>query len=411
MTVIQVPGSKSVTTRALFLAAAAKGTSVLRHPLTSDDTESFSEGLQTLGYAVDRDSAEWTIDGNGNGPNVPEASVYCRDAATASRFLPVLAALGNGVFSFDASPQMRRRPVGPLIGALRALGVDVQYNGQDGHLPFTVMGRGIAGGQLTLDAGISSQFLTAVLLGGPLMRDGLTVTVTDLVSVPYVEITMSMMSAFGVDVIREGNTFHVPAQPYRAVDYAIEPDASTASYFLATAAVTGRTITVPGLGTASMQGDVRFAEVLAGMGVDVRMNSNSITVSGPDHLDGITANMRDISDTMPTLAAIAPFASGTVRIEDVYNTRLKECDRLEACASNLAAMGIRVETGRDWIQIWPGEPTAAQIQCHGDHRIAMSFSIAGLRTQGLTLDDPGCVRKTFPEFHEVLASLRTEWGT
>jgi 3-phosphoshikimate 1-carboxyvinyltransferase len=410
VTVVEVPGSKSITARALFLAACADGTTVLRRPLWSDDTEGFATALSTLGYSVDRAPDRCVIEGNPQGPPASGAEVYCRDAGTAARFLPTLGALGHGTFRFDGSAQLRRRPIGPLTSALRALGVDVRHDEQDGHLPVTVTGAGLSGGALTLDASLSSQFLTGLLLAGPLTEKGLTVTVTDLVSVPYVEMTLAMMRRFGNDVTWSGDTFHVPPQPYRAAEYAIEPDASTASYFLAAAALTGRTVTVPGLGVDALQGDVRFATVLQEMGADVRLRADSVTVTGPERLSGITVNMRDISDTMPTLAAIAPFADGPVRIEDVYNTRVKECDRLDACATNLARLGVRVETGQDWIQIWPGSPRAAEIDCRGDHRIAMSFSVTGLRTPGLTLDDPGCVRKTFPEFHEVLTALLREWA-
>ncbi|MGI5292005.1 3-phosphoshikimate 1-carboxyvinyltransferase [Nonomuraea polychroma] len=406
---MQVPGSKSITARALFLAAAARGTTVLRKPLLSDDTEGFAEGLVALGYRVDRRPDVWTIEGLPEGPPVGEAEVFCRDGATTARFLPALVAAGKGVFRFDASAQMRRRPLGPLTRALRELGVDLTHEGQEGHHPLTVRANGIKGGHITLDAGLSSQFLTALLLVGPLTGEGLQITVTDLVSAPYVEITLAMMRRFGVEVRREGDTFFVPPQQYIAADYAIEPDASTASYPLAAAALTGNSVTIPGLGSSSLQGDVRFAEVLARMGVAVEMTSDSVTVTGTHRLRGLTVNMRDISDTVPTLAAIAPFADGPVRIEDVYNTRIKECDRLDACAENLRRLGVPVSTGRDWIEIHPAQPHAAEIACHGDHRIAMSFSVTGLLTPGITLDEPGCVKKTFPGFHEALANLRAAW--
>ncbi|MEU8357589.1 3-phosphoshikimate 1-carboxyvinyltransferase [Nonomuraea sp. NPDC048882] len=411
MTLMHVPGSKSVTARALFLAAAASGTTVLRRPLVSDDTEGFAEGLIALGYRVERGPEAWTIEGRPEGPPVAEGDVFCRDGATTARFLPALVAAGRGVFRFDASAQMRRRPLGPLTRALRELGVDLTHEGEEGHHPLTVRADGIKGGRITLDAGLSSQFLTALLLVGPLTAEGLEITVTDLVSAPYVEITLAMMRSFGVEVRREGETFRVPARPYTAVSgYAIEPDASTASYPLAAAALTGNSVTIQGLGSGAMQGDVRFAEVLRQMGADVDLSHDAVTVTGTGTLRGVTVNMRDISDTVPTLAAIAPFADGPVRIEDVHNIRVKECDRLEACAENLRRLGIEVSTGRDWIEIQSGTPRPAEIACHGDHRIAMSFAVAGLRTPGITLDDPGCVKKTFPGFHEALAGLRAEWG-
>ncbi|AUA16749.1 3-phosphoshikimate 1-carboxyvinyltransferase [Streptomyces malaysiensis subsp. malaysiensis] len=402
------PGSKSITARALFLAAAARGTTVLHRPLVSDDTVGFAEGLARLGYRLERTQDRWSVEGRARGPVAEEASVFCRDGATTARFLPVLAAAGHGVFRFDASAQMRRRPLGPLTRALRSLGVTVIHEEREGHHPLTVRADGIKGGHVTLDAGLSSQFLTALLLVGPLTEQGLAITVTDLVSAPYVDITVAMMESFGVRVHRDGDTFTVPAQPYPAIDYAIEPDASTAGYFLAAAALTGRRVTVPGLGSRSLQGDLRFAQVLARMGAQVTLTEDHVTVTGAHggRLAGITVNMRDISDTVPTLAAIAPFADGPVRIEDVYNTRIKECDRLEACAENLRALGVPVQVGRDWIEIHPSRPRPAHIACHGDHRIAMAFSVTGLRTPGITLDDPGCVKKTFPGFHRALDDLR-----
>jgi 3-phosphoshikimate 1-carboxyvinyltransferase len=409
--IVAVPGSKSVTARALFLAAAADGRSVLRAPLLSDDTDGFATGLATLGYTVHRTDDAWTINGSPDGPPAAEATVDCRDAGTAARFLPALAAAGrSGTFHFDASAQMRRRPVAPLTDALRALGVDLTHDGAEGRLPLTVRAAGIKGGEVELDASLSSQFLTALLMTAPLSQEGLRIRVTGIVSVPYVEITLAMMRSFGVEVAREGDTFVVPPGGYRPADYAVEPDASAASYVFAAAALAGRTATVPGLGQGALQGDLRFVEVLRGMGAEVEIGPDATTVTGTGRLSGVTVNMRDISDTMPTLAAIAPFADGPVRIEDVYNTRVKECDRLDACAQNLRAQGIEVETGRDWIEIRPGTPAPVEIACHGDHRMAMSFAVASLRTPGTTFDEPSCVKKTFPGFHGFFADLRARWG-
>ncbi|MFI9832125.1 3-phosphoshikimate 1-carboxyvinyltransferase [Streptomyces sp. NPDC051913] len=412
MPTVDIPGSKSITARALFLAAAADGVTTLTRPLRSDDTEGFAEGLVRLGYRVGRTPDAWQVDGRPEGPAVTEADVYCRDGATTARFLPTLAAAGHGTFRFDASEQMRRRPLLPLSRALRDLGVDLRHEGADGHHPLTVRASGVEGGEVVLDAGQSSQYLTALLLLGPLTRKGLRIRVTDLVSVPYVEITIAMMRAFGVEVGREGNVFVVPPGGYRATTYPIEPDASTASYFFAAAAVTpGAEVTVPGLGTGALQGDLGFVEVLRRMGADVSVGDSGTTVRGTGRLRGLTVNMRDISDTMPTLAAIAPFADGPVRIEDVANTRVKECDRLEASAENLRRLGAEVAVGPDWIEIQPGPPgTGAQITTHGDHRIVMSFAVTGLRVPGISFDDPGCVRKTFPGFHGAFAELRKDIG-
>nr|WP_112477264.1 3-phosphoshikimate 1-carboxyvinyltransferase [Streptomyces sp. ST1020] len=420
MPLVDVPGSKSLTARALFLAAAADGVTTLVRPLRSDDTEGFAEGLSSLGYRVGRAPDAWQVDGRPQGPAVTDVDVYCRDGATTARFLPTLAAAGHGTFRFDASPQMRRRPLLPLTRALRDLGMDLRHEDAEGHHPLTVNAEGVEGGEVVLDAGQSSQYLTALLLLGPLTRTGLRIRVTDLVSVPYVEITIAMMRAFGVEVKQEATVsttepgavgervYTVPPGGYRATTYPIEPDASTASYFFAAAALTGGEVTVPGLGQGALQGDLGFVEVLREMGAYVEIAADRTTVRGTGTLNGVTVNMRDISDTMPTLAAIAPFATGPVRIEDVANTRVKECDRLDACAENLRRLGIDVTTGPDWIEIHPGTPKPAEITTHGDHRIVMSFAVTALRTPGISFDDPGCVRKTFPGFHEAFAQLRKD---
>jgi 3-phosphoshikimate 1-carboxyvinyltransferase len=403
---IRIPGSKSVTARALFLAAAGEGDARLLRPLRSDDTEAFAEGLRGLGYAVDssRDD-EWVIGGRAGGPPKAEAEVFCRDGATTARFLPALAATGSGSYRFDASEQMRRRPMAPLTDALTALGVKIDFLGEPDHHPFVLTTTGIDGGSVTLDAGISSQFLTALLLLAPLTRKGLRIDVSDLVSVPYVGITVAMMRAFGIEVDVDGSTYDVRPQAYRPRAYGIEPDASSASYFFAAAALAGGEVTVPGLGSGALQGDLAFAEVLEEMGAHVLITPEGTTVRR-GALRGGTYNMRDISDTMATLAAIAPFAEAPTRIVDVYNTRLKECDRLEACAGNLRRMGITVDTGRDWIEIHPGTPHSAEIETFRDHRIAMAFSVTALRVDGgVTFDDPGCVKKTFPGFHETFAGF------
>ncbi len=406
---VRLPGSKSITARALFLAAAASGTSVIRKPLRASDTRAFLGALAVLGYALEVSDSQWAITGSPAGPPAPSGAVWCHDAATAARFLPVLCAAGHGTYAVDASEQMRARPMAPLLLALRRLGMRGQAAAGD-HLPLLIEADGIKGGEVTLDASESSQYLTALCLLGPLTAEGLRIHVTDLVSAPYIDLTVAMMRAFGARADRDGSVFDIPPTGYRAASVSVEPDASTASYFLAAAAVTGNSVTIPGLGTRSAQGDIRFGtKVLAAMGCSIEMGDESITLSGPGQLDGGEFSMRDISDTMPTLAAIAPFAAAPVTITDVGNVRVKECDRLDAMASNLRACGIRVQEGPDWLTIHPGRPAAAQISCRSDHRIAMAFSILGLRTAGLTLDDPRCVGKTCPDFHALLARLQACW--
>ncbi len=420
MTEVRLPGSKSVTARALFLAAAASGRTVLREPLRAADTRAFLAALTALGYPLAADDRRWEITGSPSGPPAGGGAVWCHDAATASRFLPALFAAGHGTYTVDASAQMRARPMAPLLGALRQLGADIDAADGD-HLPLRIRAAGIKGGDVVLDAGVSSQFLTALCLLGPLTAEGLRIRVTDLVSAPYVDLTLAMMARFGARARREAGAGSPRAQSYsvlafeptgyHAADLTVEPDASTASYFLAAAALTGNTVTVPGLGRASAQGDLAFGtEVLPALGARTELVGDSVTVTGTGQLSGGEFVMRDISDTMPTLAAIAPFADGPVTITGVGNVRVKESDRLEAMAVNLRACGIRCDTGPDWITIHPGQPHGAHIACYGDHRIAMACSLIGLRTPGITLDDPGCVAKTCPDFHRLLAGLRAEWG-
>lgn len=407
MAEVIVPGSKSMTNRALFLAAAASGRTELVRPLVADDTVACAGGLQAMGYDIETgDDTRWVVTGDPDGPPARTAEVFTRDGATGARFLPALAAAGHGVFHFDASPQMRARPMIPLLAGLRQLGAKIDSD----SLPYTLYASGLQGGEVTLDAGISSQYLTALLLSSPLTRDGLTITVTRLVSAPYIEITLRLMRQFGAVVHRDGRTFRVEPGGYVSPGtVVIEPDASTASYFLAAAAVTGHVVTVPGLGSGSAQGDLAFAGVLGQMGATVNGGEGSMTLAGPEALSGVTVNMRDMSDTMPTLAAIAPLATGPVRVEDVYNTRVKECDRLQVSADNLRSMGVHVQTGEDWIEITPSAPSASTVATHRDHRIAMAFSVLSLKVPGIVLDNSDCVIKTCPQFHELLGGLTAAW--
>lgn len=402
----RIPGSKSLTNRALLCAAGARGRSVLRRPLASDDTEAFAGGLRALGYEVRMEEDAWSVTGTGRGPEVARAEVFCRDAGTAARFLPALAATGHGRFTFDGTDQLRRRPLGPLLGGLEELGARVVRGERD--LPFELEARGLRGGEIVVDAHESSQYVSGLLLAAPLMECPLRLRTTDLASRPYVEMTLGLMARFGV--VAEGTPeegITVPVGGYQARELTIEPDASTASYFFAAAALTGRALTVPALGTSSAQGDLAFVDVLEAMGARVDREVDATTVTGPPGgLAGdVAIDMNAISDTMMTLAAIAPYADGPVTITGVAHTRRKESDRVAVTAANLRACGVTVEEGEDWLRIHPAQPRPATIACHRDHRIAMSFSVLGLRAPGITLDDPRCVTKTFPAFHQEFARL------
>ncbi|MFF1414181.1 3-phosphoshikimate 1-carboxyvinyltransferase [Streptomyces sp. NPDC058289] len=408
--IARIPGSKSITNRALLLAAAADGVSLLRDPLVSEDTVAFREALTGLGVHIETgDDGVWKVTGTGGAPS-GGAAVWCEDAGTAARFLPPFAAAGEGEFGFDGTDQLRARPLRPLADALAVLGADVRVTEPAGGLPLTVAARGLAGGDVTVDASLSSQYLTGLLMAGPLMRQPLVVRGAGLVSRPYITMTQALMRQFGAYIDQfdefEGGAIQVLPGGYRAARLDIEPDASTASYAFAAAAVTGRSITVPGLGTGSVQGDLGFVRVLARAGAHVEITDRATTVTGTGPLrGGFDIDMGDISDTFMTLAAVAPLADAPITVRGIGHARLKESDRIAAVEENLRALGIRTESGPDRLTVHPGRPTAARIACRRDHRIAMAFSVLALRVPGITLDDPSCVGKTFPGFHAELERL------
>jgi 3-phosphoshikimate 1-carboxyvinyltransferase len=405
--VARIPGSKSLTNRLLLLAAAADGPSVLRRPLHSDDTVAFADALCGLGVPVERAADRWTVQGIGHGPDGHGQRIWCHDAGTAARFLPPFAAAGTGSFLFDGSDQLRRRPLRQLLETLEEQGGQVERQHASEDLPFVLRTGGLRGGDITLPSRASSQFLSGVLMAAPLMRAPVTIAAPGLVSRPYVDMTATLMERFGAPVVFTGpEQMRVEPGRYRPGEYDVEPDASTASYFLAAAAIAGTTVTVPGLGLDSLQGDRRFADVLASLGVSVTVGPAETTIAGTGRLRGnTTIDMGDISDTFMTLACIAPFADGPIQITGIGHARLKESDRIEAVASNLRACAIECETGPSWITVHPGAPKPALIDCHRDHRIAMSFSVLALRAEGITLDDPDCVSKTFPGFHAEFRRL------
>ncbi|MBB4895530.1 3-phosphoshikimate 1-carboxyvinyltransferase [Streptomyces olivoverticillatus] len=404
----RIPGSKSITNRALLLAAAAQGTTGLWAPLVSDDTLAFRTALTDLGIRAETtpDDQCWEITGAGRGPTGP-TRIWCADAGTAARFLPPFAATGDGEFVFDGSAQLRARPLHPLAEALARLGARVRTD-DGGDTLLRIDASGLDGGELALDSSLSSQYLSGLLMAAPLMRTPLAIDVHGLVSRPYIDMTLALMRHFGATV-EESAAGRIEVRPggYTATDLVIEPDASTASYVFAAAAVTGRSVTVPGLGSRSLQGDLRFAEVLRLTGAEVEVREDATTVTGTGRLrGGFDVDMGDISDTFMTLAAIAPLADAPITVHGIAHARLKESDRIAAVARNLRALGITADEGPDRLTVHPGRPRPARIACHRDHRIAMAFSVLGLRAPGgITLDDPDCVGKTFPGFHAELHRL------
>ena len=401
--VVRPPGSKSITNRALLCAALADGRSTLHGALVADDIEAMLGAITALGAHITVDDGGETVTVTGTNARSAGGAIVldARDSGTTSRFILPAVALRAGRGVVDGSEQLRRRPFGPLLDALRQLGVTVEGLGDAGCLPVAVTGPA-RGGQVELPGHLSSQFLSGLLLAGPLMSDGLDVTLTSpAVSLPYLAMTIAVMRAFGAEV--EG--FHVRAGRYRATDFAVEPDASAASYFLGAAVVNGGRVRIDGLGTDSLQGDVGFADVLERMGAHVDRTADSITVTGSGELWGIDVDMADISDTAQTLAAVAVYASTPTRVRGIGFIRGKETDRIAAVVTELRRAGIEAHETDDGFTISPGTPRPTRFDTWQDHRMAMSLAILGLRTPGIELSDPGCVAKTYPNFFADLADL------
>lgn len=410
--VARIPGSKSITNRALLAAALADGESELTGALHSDDTRYMAAALDALGVAVDADEAGERFRVRGGGGTFPaeRADLFVGNSGTTMRFLTAALPLGHGCYRIDGVPRMRQRPIAPLLQALNDLGADAVSEEGTGCPPVVVTANGLRGGQTAMAGDQSSQFFTGLLLAAPGAVQGVEVAVIgDLVSKPYLVITTAVMRAFGVEVEMDRDDWRwfrvAPGQRYAGRAYHVEPDASNASYFFAAAAVTGGRVRVDGLGRDSTQGDLRFVDVLGQMGAQVTVAEDFVAVQGPPPgaLRGVAADMNALSDTAQTLAAIAPFAAGPTTIRGVSHMRLKETDRVAALAAELRRLGQEVEERPDGLTIHPAPVAPAEIRTYDDHRMAMSFAVAALRAPGVRILDPGCVAKTFPTFFDRLA--------
>ena len=407
---IAVPGSKSYTNRALLVAAMARGVSTLTGALFSDDTRYMSAALRKLGVEIDADEKQATFYVHGNGGSIPVlgAELYIGNSGTTSRSLTAYVSLGHGKFVIDGDEPMRHgRPIFDLLDALRQIGVSARSQFENGHLPVIVEANGLTGGKTRLDVSKSSQFLTALLLIAPCAKNDMEIEVVGAREMPYIDITLAVMEAFGVQVINEGyKYFQIESgQQYQPRIYNIEPDASNASYFFAAAALTGGRVTVQHLNLDSAQGDVQFLNILEQMGCQITVSDAGITVTGPPQLKGIDVDMRAISDTSLTLAAIAPFADSKVTIRNIEHTRWQETDRIHAMVTELRKLGVPVVEHRDGLEISPASITPAAIDTYEDHRMAMAFALVGLKANGIRINDPECVSKTFPNYFEVLEQL------
>lgn len=405
---VRPPGSKSITNRALVLAALSEGTSRLGGVLDSQDTRVMVESLRRLGIAITHHPSECTaqIAGCVGRPSAASADLWLENSGTSIRFLTAMACLGCGTYRLDGNTRMRQRPIGDLCDALNALGGNAVCAQENGCPPVVVTGSQLRGGTAHVAAEMSSQFLSALLMAAPCaLRPVELVLQGGLVSEPYVDMTIRMMGSFGVNVEPAGKgRYRTVPQRYRGIPYDVEPDASAASYFFAAAAITGGEVAVQGLARASLQGDVRFVTVLEQMGCDVRWGESSIAVRGKA-LRGIDVDMNDISDTAQTLAAVALFAAGPTRLRNVAHIRHKETDRIKAVATELGRLGIAVDEHHDGLTIHPGPVRPATIETYDDHRMAMSFSLIGLKVPGIRIADPGCTAKTYPRFFDDLEAL------
>ncbi|GJM24160.1 MAG: 3-phosphoshikimate 1-carboxyvinyltransferase [Phycisphaerae bacterium] len=399
-----------------MIAALADGTSTLTEALFSDDTELMIACLQVLGIRVETDMEARSIVVHGCGGNIPatDGELFCGNSGTTIRFCTALCALGKGQYTLDGNDRMRQRPIADLVGALRTTGAVIGYDEAEGFPPITVRGGGMRTAKIKMIAPPSSQYVSAILMAAPYASGDIFLEVNETISAPYLSMTSKTMETFGVSVMtRQSDStmrFVVPApQRYAARDHVIEPDASNASYFLAAPAIAGGRVTVEKLGTDSIQGDVRFVDVLERMGCQVKREPNATTVTGPRtpaDLKGIEVDLNDMPDTAQTLAVVALFAEGPTVIRNVGSLRVKETDRLSALSNELKKLGATVYTTEDSIEITPPEKLQpASIRTYDDHRMAMSFALAGLRFNGVEIEDPTCVNKTFPDFFDRFEAM------
>lgn len=408
--IVKVPGSKSYTNRALITAALADGRSTIANALFSDDTKYMASSLNVLGIPVEeqQDVNKFIVDGKGGAIPSGHAKLFVGNAGTAMRFLTAMLTLGNGVYEIDGVARMRQRPIQDLLDGLRQLGADVISKYNDGCPPVIIRGKGLNGGLAAVKGDLSSQYFSALLMTAPYAKKDVIIEVKgSLVSKRYVDMTVALMREFGVSV--ENNNYKMffvkSGQHYKATSYEVEGDASAASYFFAAAAITGGKVRVVGIGNDSLQGDIHFVDVLKGMGCKVTMGSNWIEVQG-DILRGVDVDMCDMPDVVQTLAAVAVFARGKTRVRNVKNMRIKETDRIAAVVNELRRMGISAVEYEDGFEIEPSLPRPAEIETYDDHRMAMSFALIGLRSKGISIKNPECVSKTFPDYFQRLEALK-----
>lgn len=404
-----VPGSKSMTNRALLLAALSDKTSTLRGVLFSDDSRHFLSSLESLGFEMDINEDEKTVVIKGTGGSIPNktGTINVGSAGTAARFLTAMLALSDGEYVIECSPQMEKRPMAELFKVLEDMGAQFTYLKENLHLPVKLQGNNGRCKDIKMDISKSTQFLSAMLMVTPVTKSGIKIDITsEKKTGAYIKITMDMLKEFGVSVEFDGSSYIVGGNQSLTIgDYYIEPDVSAACYFYAIAALTGGSIVVKNVFNSSVQGDMKFLGVLEKMGCSIEETAEGIKVTGNGSLIGIDVNMNDFSDQALTLAAIAPFANGQTVIRNVGHIRGQECNRMAAIVNELTRCGIDCREEGDDIYITPGNVKPATIETYEDHRVAMSFTLVGLMADGIVIDNPMCCRKTFENYYEVLEKL------
>jgi len=397
---VTVPGSKSFTNRALLIAALADGVSCLKKPLLSDDTKYMIEGLKGYGIQVREEADNFIVVGQKGKLMVPTKDIFVGNAGTTMRFLTTFSALVKGKVVLDGDERMRERPIGDLLNCLTQMQVKAIATYNNDCPPLKIEGKGVPGGRIKLAGDKSSQYLTSLLLSAPYFKNDTEIIIEgDLTSKSYADITLDIMETFGIKVKNDAyQKFSVQAnQVYTAKNYKVEGDWSSASYFLGAAAITEGEITISGVNPESVQGDARFPDVLEKMGCNVKKSAHSVQLKG-NPLKGIKVDMNNMPDAVQTLAVIALFAKGDTLIENIGNLKIKETNRIEGLANELGKLGAQVETGEDFLLIKPGKYNGTEIETYNDHRMAMSFAIAGLKIPGVKIKNPKCVEKSFPDF-------------
>lgn len=408
-TVITVPGSKSYTQRALIAASLARGRSVLRNALISEDTDYLMEALRLLGADIAIQGTDISVEGTGGSVVAPSSPLYLGNNGTGLRFLVGMASIGQGTFVLDGSARMRQRPIQPLVDALNQIGVRAFCVDGTGCPPVQVEGAGLPGGETRLDTALSSQYVSSLLLAAPCAEKDIEIGASTLIpSWPYVELTLDVMARFGIEVEDfDKKRFRVRApQIYKAQEYVIEGDVSSATYFMAAAAIIGGSVRISNINGGSLQGDLRFLEILDTIGCAVSTSEEGVEITGPlsNHED-LTFDLNEAPDMVPALAVVSAFRRGKTTLENILHLRVKESDRVAAITNELQKTGAQAEKKADGMVIHGMATRGAEIECYDDHRIAMSFAIAGLAIEGVIIKDPDCVKKSFPDFWEKLDAL------